>query len=132
MFKETVTYIDYNGVERTKDFYFHLNEAEIAEMELGTEGGLAEKIDIIVKAQERPAIIKTFKEIMLKAYGEKSADGTRFKKSEEISAAFEQSPAYPILFMKYATDADAGAKFVNGIMPAEKQMSAEQLAAITV
>lgn len=132
MFKETVTFTNYNGVEVTKDYYFHLNEAEIMEMELGTEGGLAEKIDVIVKAQQRPTIIKTFKEILLKAYGEKSADGLRFQKSPEIAAAFEQSPAYPILFMKYATDADAGAKFVNGIMPAEKQLSAEALAAVTV
>ena len=127
MFKETVTFTDYNGVEITKDYYFHLNEAEIMEMELGTEGGLAEKIETIVKAQQRPTIIKTFKEILLKAYGEKSADGSRFKKSADISEAFEQSPASPILFMKYATDADAGAKFVNGIMPSDKQMSAEQL-----
>lgn len=118
MIKETITYVDYNGTERTSDYYFNLNEAEIMEMEMGTDGGLAEMIQNIVKAQDAPAIIKIFKDLVLKAYGEKSADGKRFQKSAEISAAFEQSPAYPIIFMKLARDADAAAKFVNGIMPA--------------
>lgn len=118
MIKKTMTYVDYNGTERTEDFYFNLTEAEIMEMEMGTTGGLAEMIQRIVAAQDAPAIIKIFKELVLKAYGEKSADGKRFVKSDEISTAFAQTEAYSQLFMKLATDADAAAKFVNGIVPA--------------
>lgn len=40
MLKKTITYKDYNGVERTEDFWFNLNETEITEMELGVHGGL--------------------------------------------------------------------------------------------
>ena len=128
MLKKTITYTDYNGVERTEDHYFNLTKAEVLEMEMGTTGGLAEWIKKVVAAQDQPAVIKLFKDLILKAYGEKSADGRRFIKSEEISTAFAQTEAYSILFMELATDADAASDFVNGIIPAGL---AEQVAANT-
>lgn len=117
MLKRTITYTDYNDVERTEDFYFNLTQAELMEMELGTHGGLAEMLNKIVAAQDAPTIISTFKDIVLKAYGVKSDDGKQFIKNDETRTAFAQNPAYSILFMELATDADAGAAFVNGIMP---------------
>ena len=119
MLKKTIAYTDYNGVERTEDFYFNLTKAELMEMEMSTTGGLAEMIDRIVKAQDGPAIIKVFKDLVLKAYGEKSPDGKRFVKSDEIAIAFAQTEAYSQLFMELATDPDAAAAFVNGIVPAD-------------
>ena len=119
MLKKTITYHDYNGVEYTQDFYFNLSKAEIMEMEMGTTGGLAEMIQKIVAAQDAPSIIKVFKDLILKSYGEKSADGKRFIKSDEISTAFSQTEAYSELFMELATNAEAAAAFVNGIVPAE-------------
>ena len=119
MLKKTITYHDYNGVEYTQDFYFNLSKAEIMEMELGTTGGLAEMIQKIVAAQDAPSIIKVFKDLILKSFGEKSADGKRFIKSDEISTAFSQTEAYSELFMELATNAEAAAASVNGIVPAE-------------
>lgn len=121
MLKLTKTYTDYNGVERTEDFHFNLTKAELMEMELGTTGGMAEMIQRIVAAQDAPAIIKIFKELVLNAYGVKSPDGKRFIKSEELKEEFKQTEAYSMIFMELATDADAAAKFVNGIMPADLQ-----------
>lgn len=118
MIKKTITYNDYNGVSRTEDFYFNLSQAEIMEMQLSTTGGLAEMIRKIVAAQDAPALIKIFKNLILKAYGEKSADGKHFVKSKEIATAFSQTEAYSQLFMELATNADEAAKFVNGIIPA--------------
>ena len=117
MLKITKTYTDYNGLSRTEDFYFNLTEAEIIEMQLGTDGGFAEMIQGIVAAQDMPTIIKIFKELLLKAYGEKSADGKRFVKSEELSTAFSQTEAYNMIFMELATDDKKAADFVNGIVP---------------
>ena len=119
MLKKTIKYTDYNGVERTEDFWFNLSKAEIMEMELSTTGGLAELIQKIVKEQDAPAIIKIFKDLVLKSYGEKSPDGKRFIKSEEISLAFSQTEAYSNLFMELATNAEEAAKFINGIVPAD-------------
>lgn len=124
MLKKTMTYTDYNGSERTEDFYFNLNKAEVMEMEMSTSGGLAEMIQRIVAAQDAPAIIKIFKDLVLRSYGIKSPDGKRFMKSEEISAEFAQTEAYSQLFMELATDADAAAAFVNGIIPADLKQQA--------
>ena len=126
MLKKTFTYVDYNGVERTEDHYFNLSKAELMEMELSTTGGLAEMINKIVAAQDAPALVKVFKDLVLKAYGQKSADGRRFIKSQELVDEFAQTEAYSQLFMELATDADAAAKFVNGIVPAD---TAKQVAA---
>ena len=120
MLKKTITYVDYNGTERKEDFYFNLSKAEIMEMEMGTTGGMVEMINRIVAAQDAPAIIDVFKKMILRAYGEKSADGKRFIKSKELSEAFSQTEAYSQLFMELATDADAASKFVNGIVPAQE------------
>lgn len=121
MLKKTITYTDYNGNERTEDFYFNLTEAEIMEMEMSTAGGLAESIQRIVKAQDAPAIIKIFKDLVLKAYGVKSPDGKRFIKNASLREEFEQTEAYSKLFMELATDEDAAAEFVNGIVPEVKK-----------
>lgn len=129
MLKKTVIYTDYNGVERTEDFYFNLTKAEITEMELSTAGGFAEMLQKIVAAQDAPSIIKVFKDLVLKAYGEKSPDGKRFVKSEEISTAFSQTEAYSQIFMELATDSKAAAAFVNGIVPGDMKADAAKIAA---
>ena len=118
MLKKTVTYVDYNGVERTEDFYFNLSKAEVTEMELSVEGGFSKMLEEIVKSNDNARIIELFKEMVLKAYGEKSADGRRFVKSKELSEAFSQTEAYSEIFMELAMDEKAAAAFVNGIMPA--------------
>ena len=130
MLKKTITYTDYNDVERKEDFYFNLSKAEIMEMELGTAGGLAEMIQKVIDTQDIPQIISIFKELVLKAYGEKSADGKRFIKNQELRDAFSQTDAYSELFMELATDANAASAFVNGIVPKDvAQKAAEQMAA---
>ena len=118
MLKKTVTYVDYNGVERTEDFYFNLSKAEVAEMELSVEGGFSKMLEEIVKSKDNVKIMELFKQMVLKAYGEKSADGKRFVKSKELSEAFSQTEAYSEIFMELALDEKAAAAFVNGIMPA--------------
>ena len=117
MLKKTIEYNDCNGVERKEDFYFNLTEAELTEMEYSTTGGFSEMIKKIVAAQDVPTIIKVFKDLLLKTYGEKSPDGKRFIKSEELSTAFSQTEAYSKLFMELATDPDKASDFVNGILP---------------
>lgn len=119
MLKKSITYYDYNGVERTEDFRFNLSKAELMEMEMSTNGGLTEMINKIVAAQDIPAIIKVFKDLILKAYGEKSPDGKRFIKSKELSTAFAQTEAYSQLFMELATNPEEAAKFINGIIPTD-------------
>ena len=117
MVVKKIKYTDFNGVEREEEFMFNLTEAEITEMELMTDGGLSDSIKKIISAQDTPEIIKTFKMLLLKSYGEKSADGRRFIKSEELTEAFTQTNAYSQFFMELATDDKAAIAFINGIIP---------------
>lgn len=113
----TKTYKDFNDVERTETKYFNLTETEVMEMELGTAGGVAELLQRIVAAKDQPTIIKFFKDFILKAYGEKSPDGLRFDKSEQMRQDFSNTQFYNLLFMELATDDEKAAKFVNGVIP---------------
>lgn len=119
MLVKTITYTDYNGEERTEDFYFNLTPAELTEMEYAGDMPMSMFIDKLSKSKNIPETIKIFKDLILRAYGEKSPDGRRFVKSKEISEAFSQTEAYNELFMECATNAEAGAAFLNGIMPNE-------------
>ena len=138
MLTKKIKYTDYNGTEREETFCFNLTKAELMEMEMSTSGGLAEMIQNIVQTQDAPAIIKVFKDLVLKAYGEKSPDGKRFMKVNDagvpLSIGFSQTEAYSQLFMELATDADKAAEFINGIVPKDMQqdtnLTPEQFAAL--
>lgn len=119
MLKETRTYTDYDGNERTEDFYFNLTKAEILEMELSTTGGMENMVRRMIAAQDTPELVALFKKLVLAAYGVKSPDGRRFIKSDALREEFSQTEAYSDLFMELATDADKAAAFVNGIVPVD-------------
>lgn len=127
MLKKTIKYTDFDGNERTEDFYFNLSKSEVTEMELGVTGGMTRMLNKIVAEQDGRKIVETFKEIILKSYGEKSPDGKRFVKTKELSDNFSYTEAYNLLFMELATDADAAAVFIKGIIPGD---IAEQVKAI--
>ncbi len=119
MLKKTITYTDYDGQSRTEDFYFNLTKAELTEMNFSTNGGFEKWIEKIINARDSKEIIAVFKDIILKSYGEKSLDGKRFIKNDELRAEFSQTEAYSELFMELATDDKAAAAFINGIIPAD-------------
>ena len=117
MIKKTVKYTDFNGTERTEDFYFNLTKAELTEMELGVDGGMKKLLEQIIAEKDQAKIVEYFKRIVLLAYGEKSIDGRKFLKSEEIRNGFAPTEPYSIIFMELATNADKASEFINGIMP---------------
>lgn len=117
MIKKTIKYTDYDGNEREEDFFFNLTKAECMEMELSTDGGMENFIKKIINEKDNKRIVEIFKDIIIRSYGEKSLDGKRFMKSPEIAANFVATEAYSELFMELSTDADAAAKFINGVIP---------------
>ena len=117
MFKKTIKYVDYKGNEREEDFYFNITKSELVEMELAKKGGMSEYLKRITKAQTKDELIIWFKKIILKAYGEKSEDGRRFMKSEEISKAFSETEAFNQLYMELIVDEKKAADFINAVVP---------------
>ena len=118
MLTKTITYTDYNGVERTETFHFNLSQAELIEMQLGSKDGLySNKLQKMIDNHDAAAIVATIKEFVLKSYGEKTDDGKRFIKSPEISEAFMQTEAYSQLITELLSDDAKSSEFILGIMP---------------
>lgn len=129
MLAKTVTYMDYNGVERKETFYFNLTEAELTEMQMSEYGGLTNMLQKIIDSQDSKAIMREFKKLILLAYGVKSDDGKRFIKNDQVREEFSQTEAFSEIYMELLTDSDAAAAFVNGIVPAKFAKALEQEAA---
>lgn len=117
MLVKTIKYTDYDNNEREESFRFNLNEAELIELQESVPGGMENLIKSVVEAQDRPQVMKIFKKVIMLSYGEKSADGKRFTKSEELSTAFVQTEAYNKLIMEILTSENAAADFINAIIP---------------
>ena len=117
MYTKTITYENYNGEKRTKNFYFNLTRTELAKMELTNKAGMEATIKQMVNEDDRAKIIELFEKIVLGAYGEKSSDGEEFLKSPEIVAKFVAHPAYDVLFMELISSDKAMADFINAIIP---------------
>jgi hypothetical protein len=119
MLAKTITYKDFNDVERTETFYFHMNEMELTEWNFSNKEGLVDMLRNIVKSNDANKILSMLKEIILKAYGKKSEDGRRFEKSEEISKEFEQTAAWPIIYKDIAFNDISAIEFIKGVLPSD-------------
>lgn len=125
MYKWTRTYEDFDGNTRTEDFYFHLTKAEIVDWNFSVSGGMEKVIKSIMDAKDMPRLIALFKELIDRSYGEKSLDGREFVKDEALLKKFKQTNAYSDLYMELATSDDAGAAFIQGILPKDLKGSVD-------
>ena len=107
MLKKTIKYTDFNGEEINEDFFFHLSKAELVELEMSHKGGLSATLERIIATEDNPGIIAEFKNIILIAYGQRSDDGKRFIKNQELRDEFASTEAYSTLFMELVMDTDS-------------------------
>lgn len=126
MYTRTFKFQDWDGNQREETWYFALSDAELTEWELSTSGGLTEYIKRIQETQDVPKLIDLYKELILKTVGKKDADGRRFRKSAEIAQEFIEIGAYSELYMELATQADAGAKFINALISDKLRAAVEE------
>lgn len=119
MICKRITYTDYDGNTRTEDFRFNISRAELMELELRTPGTWSNYVTQISNAENVPALLEVFKNLIGLAYGVKSEDGKHFLKSKEITDSFFNSEAYSELFMELFSDptGTAAAEFIKAIIP---------------
>lgn len=117
MLKKTITYTDYNGQERTEDFYFNLSKSEIILLETTTPGGYTAMLQRIVDSKDNIELMKAFTDLIKRSYGVKSEDGKRFVKSEQALEDFVNSAAFDEMFTEFFTSDTAAADFAKGILP---------------
>lgn len=126
MIKKTITYTDYNGLERTEDFYFNLTKAELLKMEACTASGLGSTLQKIANGMDIPKIVQFFEDFVLTAYGEKSEDGRRFDKTEEVKNNLKYCEAYSTLYMELSQDAKKASEFIIGVIPSDLAAEVEK------
>lgn len=132
MYKITKTYVDYDGNERTEDFFFNLTHAELLKMQTSENGGMGKLLKKMIQEDNMKRLYELFEKIVDNAYGEKSLDGRRFMKSEEILNNFKQTEAYSEIIVELATDHDKAVPFINNVLPKieENKMSAATAATV--
>lgn len=130
MFTKTITYNDFDNVERTETAYFNLTKSELMEISMKLPGNLlqdvadeGEKLTDEQRARRvlaslgNQGVTNFIKEIILKAYGKKSIDGRRFEKSEQMSTEFSQTLAFDQLYYELMIDSAKAAEFINNLIP---------------
>lgn len=130
MFTKTITYNDFDNVERTETAYFNLTKSELMEISMKLPGNLlqdvadeGEKLTDEQRARRvlaslgNQGVTNFIKEIILKAYGKKSIDGRRFEKSEQMSTEFSQTLAFDQLYYELMVDSAKAAEFINNLIP---------------
>lgn len=117
MLKKTITYVDYDGIERTEEHYFNLTESELTKKEMSESGGYTKKLEKMIQAKDAKSFMEVIADVIRMAYGQKSPDGRRFIKNNDIFEEFEQTEAYNKLFMELVSDDEAASDFIVGILP---------------
>ena len=128
-----ITYENFDGETVTETFHFNLSKSEIVELQVSYKEGLEAAIARIVRTEDKKQLIEEFKRIILLSYGERSEDGKRFVKNDELREAFSQTAAYDSLFIELATDDTAAADFIKGILPKDfaKEVEKQEVAVLT-
>ena len=125
MLTKTITYTDYNGVEKTEDFRFNLSKLEMLDLSLSMsdtdEENVRTKMEKYLDEKNYKPVIEILKKLVLKAYGVKSEDGKRFEKSEELSTAFSQHPAFEVLIFEMMQNPEVASNFMINLIPSELQ-----------
>lgn len=126
MLKKTITYVDYDGRERTEDFWFNLSKTELTKLDAELPGGVLGVLRKIIDKQDRKALVDFIETLILRSYGEKTPDGKRFVKTIDMAEEFMQTPAYDVLFMSILSDTDSQTSFINGVIPQSMVKEIEQ------
>lgn len=141
MIKKVVAYTDFNGVEKTKELYFHISKADILRapddvydeiIELGKE--ITERAQVIQKLDVAPNDDDPFDRVNLMladaarmiarlldrlvdlSYGERSEDGSKFIKNKEVVEDFKSSEAYSAFLEHMITHQEEMLELINSLL----------------
>lgn len=131
MIKKRIKYEDFNGEVQVEDFYFHLSKTELLD-NIGLRARLTAVQTAIGDGErdlteaEVQAILDIIRDLIKLSYGQRSDDGKRFRKSDDIWQAFAESPAHDELIFGLFETPEAAVEFMTGIIPKDLLEKAEQ------
>lgn len=120
MYTTSVAYEDFDGNKREEEFSFHLNRSELMDWLMVENGVTLDKVlTTMAKKEDIKAMAAQMRELLYRSYGEKSADGRKFDKSEETKKNFMDTEAFSVLHMKLITDANFAIEFITKVIPSD-------------
>lgn len=120
MLKKEIEYEDFDGNTVKRTFYFNLNKAEMAEMELRFgDAGLENHFRKVAESGDRAAILDIFKYILSSTVGQRV--GNLFVKNDEIKNDFLFSGAYDVMFIDLFTNPQLIVEFFREVIPKKNQ-----------
>lgn len=134
MISETVEYINFNDEKRSKKLWFHMSKQDVLDnLSLKEQ---VEALQVIFSGEKRQIsileitqILELVKRVTKISYGEKSADGERFRKGSanpEVWDAFFETPAYDkFVESKFMPDPTKALEFLLAVMPKDLRAEAE-------
>lgn len=115
MLKKVINYVDFNGQPQSETHYFHMNRMEATKFEARYGGDLSAYAKTLGDGTAKQNF-EFIEDIILTAYGERTADGRGFNKSKEVVNQFKHSLAYDALFEELVTVEGAAEQFGMGIV----------------
>nr|FAA03200.1 MAG TPA: hypothetical protein [Siphovirus LN-2020-2]FAA03656.1 MAG TPA: hypothetical protein [Siphovirus LN-2020-2] len=124
MIKMNVSAETFDGDMVTETLWFHMNKVDLIELQQSEPGGFTDTLQAFMSRKPEDWTMKDkfklfdfFRTMVDKAYGERSSDGKRFRKSPEILANFKDSIFYDEFVLSLLEDEEKSIKFFNGVMP---------------
>ena len=124
MIKMNVSAETFDGDMVTETLWFHMNKVDLIELQQSEPGGFTDTLQAFMLRKsedwtmaDKFKLFDFFRTMVDKAYGERSSDGKRFRKSPEILANFKDSIFYDEFVLSLLEDEEKSIKFFNGVMP---------------
>lgn len=124
MIKMNVSAETFDGDMVTETLWFHMNKVDLIELQQSEPGGFTDTLQAFMSRKpedwsmaDKFKLFDFFRTMVDKAYGERSSDGKRFRKSPEILANFKDSIFYDEFVLSLLEDEEKSIKFFNGVMP---------------
>lgn len=114
--KRPIRFLDLDGNPVEEDWYFLLDMADVAEMNLVHDHEDVEEYLIsIIKNKDSKRWVSIMKELIFASVGKR--EGNAFVKDSDITREFSRGGAYRQLFSELIDSPDAGASFFEQMMP---------------
>lgn len=129
MIKKTLTYLDYEGAEHTKDFYFSMSQTEFALLNNKIPGGFDTYLKRIQEDHNEEKLIDLLTTFIIEGYGERTPDGLGFIKEDiqgrKLGKLFVCTEACDNLITELFEKENNIGAFIIGMLPKSIQGKAE-------
>lgn len=122
MLKKTITYENFNGEKKTKDFYFHMNQVEFAKLNGEIPGGLEKHIQDIVDDKDDDAMLRMIDLLVSRSYGKFDEDDEFTKidrNGRPLYEKFVNTDAYDKLIIELVSGEQNIVNFLKMILPTD-------------